>query len=56
MNFDFSVGIGIDLVLCGGQKCLGFSVWIEIISVFVPERNRLEIGVGIKIDLISVMR
>ena len=33
-----------------------FSVWVEINSVFVSERNRLDIGVGIKIDLILVIR
>ena len=33
-----------------------FRVWIEISSVFVSgHRNRLDISVGIEIDLISVM-
>ena len=48
--------INIDLVLCSGQKFLIFSVRIEIKWVFVSRhRNELDIRVGIKIDMISVM-
>ena len=43
--------------LCSGWKILVFGVRIEITRIFVSgHRNRLDIRVGIKIDLISVMR
>ena len=47
--------IGIDLVFVQRSKIICFSVRIEINRVFVSgDRNRLDIRVGIEIDLISV--
>ena len=34
-GLDFSVWIGIDLVLSGGRKWLGFRIWIEIDMYFL---------------------
>ena len=53
---DFSVGVGIDLVLCGSPKWLVLGVCSETYSVFASgHRNQLDIRVGIEIDFISVM-
>ena len=49
----FSIGIGIDLVFCGGRKLLGFSVWIEIHVAFVS-RHQGWLGVWIEVDQMSV--
>ena len=50
-------GSALDWVLCSGRKRVVHSVRIEINCVLVSgHRNRLDIRVGIKIDLISVMR
>ena len=49
-------GSELNLFLLCCRKWLVFSVWIEINSVFVSgHRNRLDIGLGIGIDLVSVM-
>ena len=62
---DFSPGLGIDLIFVGAENDMDF-VWrsqkkygcvsIEMKLVFVSgRRDRLGIGVGIEIGLISVM-
>ena len=59
-------GMGIDLIsfkgseltwlLCASRKLLVFSLLTEINSIFESEhRNRLDIRVGIEINLISVI-
>ena len=56
IDFDFSAEIRIDLVFVLRSKITCFNVYIEIKSVFVSKhRNRLDIRVGIEIDLIPVM-
>ena len=56
IDFDFSAEIRIDLVFVLRSKITCFNVYIETNSVFVSKhRNRLDIRVGIEIDLIPVM-
>ena len=56
LNLIFCQAIGIDFVLYGGCKLIGFDIWIEINLVFVSKhRNLFEFRVGIETDLISVV-
>ena len=56
-NFIISVWwIAIDLVLCRGRKRLDLESTSKLAVFFVSgHRNRLDVRVGIKIDLISAM-
>ena len=51
---DFSVGVEIDLILCGGRKCLKYGSKVSCSSVG-GDRNGLVFGVGIENDLASVL-
>ena len=52
---DFSKCIGIDLVLCGGRKILGYSVWIDIVFVS-GDLKWFDFRMRMEIDLVSMLR